>query len=175
MNALDILIFAIAAVGGVLGFARGALAQVGQIAALVVGILAARTLGGAACGLVHAESATAIACCYAAVFLAAYGITWLVAHMLRSAVRAVHLGIVDRLCGMAFKVLQWLFLLSLGLNVALMIYGDDAELRHPGKPWRAAVVELAPKVLGYFVDLRNFQLQQDVINETDTDTHETGK
>lgn len=153
--ALDILILAIVIVGGILGFKRGILSQVGSILAVLVGILAARMFGprvscifaGGEPGFVDLVSG------YGVVFLAAYLLVWLLAHMVRSVFRLVKFGFVDKLCGALFRIAEWLLLLSLALNFYILLTDRPGELINPAKPWREAVVQMAPAVLGYLSHL----------------------
>lgn len=154
--ALDILILVVVLVAAFLGFQRGILAQAGSIIAVLAGIVAARIFGpklsvffadGDVPGLVEQVSG------YGVAFILAYLLVWIVARMARSAFRAVKLGIVDKLAGAVFKIAEWVLILSLVLNFYLIITGGADSLRHPRKPWRAAVVDFAPQVLGYMVDM----------------------
>lgn len=157
MEALDILILLLLGVGAVLGFNRGLVAQAGQIAGLIGGILACRFFGHKALQvagpIVGEPGAVTTAIVYAILFVAAYFIVWFVARLLRSAVHTVHLGILDRLGGAIFKAALWALALSIVLNVYLLIAGNDAVLRKPDKPWRELVIDFAPAVLGYMADL----------------------
>ena len=156
MNAIDILILVIVAVGGVMGFSKGLLSQLGQIAAVVLGIISARFFGDTLTGLFAGNDApTALdsVCGYGVAFLAAYCLAWLVARMVRGVIHTVQLGILDRLGGAAFKIAQWGLILSLALNFYLLISGDDERLHDPGSPWRQATVDFAPAVLGYLSDI----------------------
>ncbi|MDO4320682.1 MAG: CvpA family protein [Bacteroidales bacterium] len=176
MVALDILILAIVAVGGAIGFSRGLLSQVGQIAAVIIGIILCRLFGQTLSDFFAGSddaSAYDYVAGYAIVFLIGYGITWLVARMLRQTVRAVRLGILDRIGGAAFKVAQWGLLLSLALNIVLLITGDEKGLRHPEKPWRAAAIDFAPAVLGYLGDITNFTHAKDV-NTSNSESSDNG-
>ncbi len=157
MSAIDILIIIIIAIGGFLGFSKGILAQLGQIAGLILGIIAARLFGPQVCEMFGEPTVTTVVASYAIVFLLGYGLTWLVVKMVRTAVRTVHLGILDRLAGAAFKIAEWVILLSLVLNVAMLVTHDDAELRRPDKPWREAVLDAAPKLLGYMYEIHDTQ------------------
>lgn len=155
MNAIDILILVIVAVGGVMGFSKGLLSQLGQIAAVVLGIISARFFGDTLTGLFAGNDApTALdsVCGYGVAFLTAYCLAWLVARMVRGVIHTVHLGILDRPGGAAFKIARGL-ILSLALNFYLLISGDDERLHAPGSPWRQATVDFAPAVLGYLSDI----------------------
>lgn len=168
--ALDIFILAIVVVGGILGYQRGLIAQAGAIIAVLAGIVAARMFGpelsqwfakDPAPGLVDIVSG------YGVVFVAAYLLVWLVARMVRTAFRTVKLGIVDRLAGALFRLGEWLLLLSLVLNFYIIITKGSDELRHPAKPWRAAVIDFAPTVLGYMVDLAQNNVDFSGVKTTD--------
>lgn len=150
--AIDILILAIVVVGGIIGFSKGIISQIGQIAALVAGIIAARIAGDTVAAAIAGSgdiSTLDYVSGYGLVFLAAYCLVWLVARMIHKVFHAVHLGIIDRLAGAAFKIAQWALMLSLALNFYLLIAGDDDRLHAPESPWREAVLSFAPATLGY--------------------------
>lgn len=167
MTAIDILILVIVAVGGVIGFSKGLLSQLGQIAAVIVGIVATRFLGEAITGIFtdsDTPSALETVCGYGVVFLVAYCLTWLVARMARGVIHTVHLGILDRLGGALFKIAQWGLILSLALNFYLLIIGDDERLHDSGSPWRQATVDFAPAVLGYLSEVAANNDTQQIVN-----------
>lgn len=154
--ALDILILIILIVAGAMGFAKGIISQAGQIVAVIAGIISARLLGQTVTDFFAGDGgATAIDTVggYGVAFLVAYGVAWLIFRMARGIFHAVHLGIIDRLAGAAFKILQWALMLSLAVNFYLLVSGDDTRLHDESKPWRGAVVKIAPVTLGYLSDL----------------------
>lgn len=156
MIAIDVIILVLLVVGGSIGFARGIVSQIGQIVAVVAGIICARMFGGeVAAWFGGADGPTTLesVCGYGLAFVGAYFLVWLVARMLRGAFHAVKLGIIDRLAGALFKIAQWALVLSLCLNVYLLVSGDDDRLHQPDKPWRQAMVDFAPAVLGYLSDI----------------------
>jgi len=158
MAAIDILILVVAGVAAAMGFARGIISQIGQIAGVIGGIIAARLFGEPlAAFFAGSEPPSAIdsVAGYVVVFLAAYFIVWLVARMLRGTVRVVHLGIIDRLAGAVFKAALWLLMLSMVLNFYIIVSGDDDSFHAPESPWRGAVVKFAPATLGYLADVAN--------------------
>lgn len=161
---IDILILAVIAVGGVIGFTRGLMVQLGSIVALVAGVVVARLLGPAVAGLWAGDS-TALdsAAAYGVAFLVGYVAAWLMARVLRKTVHTIHLGIIDRICGAVFKVLQWGLVLSLALNIYMLAAGGDCSLNESEKPWRRAAVDFAPAVLGYLADLNNHRDASGVI------------
>ncbi len=157
MTAIDILILVIVAVGGVMGFSKGLMSQAGQIAAVVLGIISARFFGDVLAMLFAgnggAPSAMDSVCGYGVAFLLAYCLAWLAARAVKGVIHTVHLGIIDRLGGAVFKIVQWGLILSLALNFYLLVSGDDEQLHDPESPWRQASVDFAPAVLGYLSEI----------------------
>ncbi len=154
--AIDILILVIVVVGGVIGFNKGIVSQVGQIAAIIAGVISARIFGQGLAELISGADvpgAVDTVSGYGVAFLAAYCLAWLVVRMIRTVFHTVHLGIVDRLAGAAFKIAQWSLLLSLAINFVLLVSGDDERLHNQGAPWREAMVKFAPATLGYLSDI----------------------
>lgn len=176
MSVPDILILAVLGVGAVLGFNRGIVMQLGQIVAVVAGIILSRLFGPELSGLLAggdgAGSAVNVVGGYVAVFVIGYGLALLVFRLIRTTVHGVKLGIVDRLAGALFKAAQWLLILSLALNVFFIVTGDEGEFRQPGKPWRAAAIDFAPALLGYLAEVGNFNTDKDV--ESDKDLRPSG-
>ena len=152
--AFDILIIVLVAVAGITGFIKGILGQAGQIAGVIAGVVSARLFGAMVTGW-FAESAgspTAFesVCGFTVAFLVAYLAVWLIVRALRAVVKALHLGIVDRLAGAVFKIGLWSLLLSIAINLYAAAT-NDVELLDgdPDRPWRTAIIRLAPVTLGY--------------------------
>lgn len=176
MSVPDILILAVLGVGAVLGFNRGIVMQLGQIVAVIAGIVLSRLFGpelsAVFAGGHGAESSVNYVCGYVTVFILGYGIALLLFRIIRSTVHGVKLGIIDRLAGAVFKAAQWLLILSLALNVYFLVTGDEGRFRQPGKPWRAAAVDFAPALLGYLAHAGNFDTDKDVKTDNDVPSAE---
>lgn len=114
------------------GYIKGLLAQIGQIAGLIIGILAARALAPTVLQMLiedaDAEPASVFTTviCYIFVFLAAYFSVVLIARVLKIVVRIVLLGFVDRLGGAIFKMIKWALILSLAYNLVAAISPQTA-------------------------------------------------
>ena len=150
--AVDILIIVAIAAGLVIGFVRGAIGQIALIVGVVAGIVAARLFGDNIARFFaggDAMSGLEATAGYAVAFIAAYLLAWIVVKVFRKTVHAVHLGILDRIAGALVKGFIWTLALSLVFNIYLLIKGNQHELDHPKKPWRAMVVRLAPATLGF--------------------------
>ena len=156
MTLLDFILLGIVVVAAVTGAMRGIVAQIGAIVALLAAILVCRFFGGTvANALVTAgcEHETVYrTLCYAAVFLGTYLLVWLVARLIGAAVSALHLRFVDRFAGAIFRVCEWLIIVSIVLNVYLAVCPDERASMCPAdKPWRGAVVKIAPTLEGYIM------------------------
>ncbi len=152
MSPFTIFVIILAAVAAVLGFRKGLIGQVGQILAVVGAIMACRMLAPQVvvwiCGSADAP-ATDTALCYALTFIVAYTVVLLAARVLRGAVGAVHLGLLDRIAGAAFKLCLWMLILSVMLNLwaAVAPASDITDTRR--HPERARLMAIAPAVCGY--------------------------
>lgn len=168
MEAIDIILLIVVVVGGFMGFSKGCVAQLGSIAALIAGVIAARLLGPTVVDYISdGSSIFDTVAGYALAFAVAYLAVFVISRILKLTINSLCLGIVDRLAGAAFKIFEWGLVLSLLLNVYLISIGDDAELCNPSKPWRKVVVDLAPTTLGYLTNLHNNQAMPSV----DTSKH----
>ena len=149
---IDILILVVVLGGAIYGFCRGIISQVGQVCALIAGIVLARIFGDSVARFFAGDGEIGFldyAAAYTIVFIGAFLLTWLIVRIFRKAVRDVKLGIVDRLAGAIFKSALWVFILSIILNIYLLIVQNPRGLDYPGRPWREAVVNFAPAVLGF--------------------------
>lgn len=150
--ALDILIAIVVAAGLIIGFTRGILGQIAGLVGIVCGIVAARLFGTRVAdflgGLAGSDTLDRVIG-YVLVFIAAYLLGWVITKVFKQAVHSLGLGIVDRIAGAIIKAAIYAFVLSIALNIYLIFKPDKHDLDAPGKPWRTAVVEFAPKVLGF--------------------------
>lgn len=154
MAITDIILLAIVIIAAVTGAMRGIVAQIGAIAALLAAIFVCRFFGGTvADALVNHgcdHEATLRVCCYALVFILTYFGVWLLARLFGAAVSAMHLRPFDRIAGAVFRMAEWLVLVSLALNIYFAFApGEETAFCSPTKPWRAAVVKIAPALAGY--------------------------
>lgn len=107
------------------GFIKGLLSQIGQIAGLIVGVLAARALTPSLLAMLRVdagvETASMIATvvCYFLVFLAGYFAIVMLARLVKLVVRVACLGTLDRIGGAVFKLIKWTIILSLTYNLAV--------------------------------------------------------
>lgn len=151
-HVLTIIFAAVLLYAAVSGWIKGLFGQIGQIAGLIIGVLASRALSPGLINMLDvdagAEKASTITAilCYILVFLAAYFIVVLVAKVLKIVVKAVALGFVDRLGGALFKMLKWMLILSLFYNLAVAIKVIDAPTVS-NNLFERIIYHSAPKVL----------------------------
>lgn len=147
----------------IVGWNKGAIKQIGSIAAVVLAVFAARILGPSAEGIVgnlmgvddpgqsswSDYSVTIVA--YAGVFAITWGVIWGMTRMLRTAIHLVHLGIVDRIAGAAFLAAKWMLVASIAVNI-MMIVQPDAAMLKASQGWQGAllagVADFAPWLWG---------------------------
>lgn len=167
--ALDILILVVAVGAFIMGFVKGILGQVGQIAGVIVGIAVSRIFGSTVAGwFASAGGPTAFetVCGYAVTFVVAFLGVWLLIRAVKAVINVLYLGFVDRLAGAIFNLILWCLMLSLAVNLYAVATNDVKLLDGDShKPWRTAVIRLAPVVLGYIgSDALNKISTEDVFN-----------
>lgn len=157
MNVLDIIIFIIVIGAGIYGWRRGALRQLGRLAGIVAGIIVCRVFGHK---IVYAfispadSESTKLLCTgliYVLLFILVYLAVSFMARTLKSVTYKLCLAPVDRICGVIFSVLEWVFFFSLLLNLWFSFF-PDSNIYDKDRPWRAKVVSFAPEVLASAAD-----------------------
>lgn len=148
-----LIIFAVVTLYAVItGFMKGLLSQIGQIAGLIIGILASRALTPGLLAMLSVDASAEPASmfttvlCYILVYLAAYFSVVLVARLLKLVVRVACLGVLDRLGGAVFKFLKWLLIMSLAYNLLVTAY-PAASPGNAGGFIEKTVCGFAPAVL----------------------------
>lgn len=151
MTPFNMFLLLVVVVAAALGFRSGIIKQAGAIAAIIIGIIVCRMFGNQATAwvqnIVTADNTSPLVTsvlAYAGLFIITYFVVTLLAGFLHRVVHAVHLGAVDRLCGAAFKVLLWCFVLSIALNVWAAFVPES----RPDGVWAQRVEALAPMVMG---------------------------
>lgn len=160
MPLIDIALLIVFAAAAITGYRKGFIAQASSLAAIIVAVIACRTLGPAVTDIIMPGgedetspmprySAAAIA--YCGVYLVAYYGVILVARLLKLVTHTLFLGPLDRMGGAVVSILKWGLAVSLAFNLYLAIWPDGKLLSSStiaeGRPveW---IVGLAPKALG---------------------------
>lgn len=147
----------------VVGWHKGAIRQIGSIAAVVGALVVCRSFGhlvvpmvGDWLGVNEAGqsawsdySATMLA--YAGLFMASWLVVWLLTRMIHQAINLVHLGIINSIGGSIFLVAKWALVASVILNL-LKVVQPDAAIFHNLTGWQAwltgVVSDFAPWLWG---------------------------
>ncbi|MBZ5587700.1 MAG: CvpA family protein [Acidobacteriia bacterium] len=135
---MDLLIVLVVGGCAVLGMMWGAVRMATLVAAIAAGVLAGRWAGPGAAQLVGgttAQSGSGRTLAIAAVALAAAILVWLAGKGLRRALKALHLGWVDRLAGLVAGAGAAALVLALLLGLAAM--GGHG----PSSPWATRLAQ----------------------------------
>lgn len=166
MSAIDILILVVLAAAAFFGYTKGAVRQIGSVAGVVVGYIAAKALGaraGIALLMPQADAeaeATADAATAAAastmtqpvaeilgsviVFTAAFIAVYIIARVLRGAVSMAGLGPLDSLAGAVLSAAKWFLAVSIVLNLLVHL--------SPGNSFTASSRLLGGQALKWIID-----------------------
>jgi membrane protein required for colicin V production len=131
VTAFDFTVLALIGASVLLGLWRGVASEVLALAAWVAGFFAARYFGHEAGGLLAtwiADPALSMAAGFAAVFLAVLVVFALGRFVVSLLLRAVGLGLLDRLLGGVFGIVRGVFMV-----LAAVLVGGMTSL--PKEPW----------------------------------------
>ncbi|MCM1484524.1 MAG: CvpA family protein [Muribaculaceae bacterium] len=164
MNAIVILILIVLAGSLFMGFHRGIVKEVGSLCGMVIGLLVCRIFGSqatdAAASVLGVEPGALGFSLYTAavvgrgvLFLLVWLGVYFLTRLLRSAIHAVRLGILDRVIGAVFCCVKWNVVLSLVLNL-IHIVAPAAGMWSPasGKSLIDAWLAFAPWLFGAISD-----------------------
>ncbi len=156
MSLIDLLLIIFIVTALVTGAIKGVVCQIGTIVAFVLGLLVCRGFGPqVASYIVPAESPYTQAwtwTVYFVLFLLVFlGVT-LLARMLHTTFANLKLNFINRLAGALLRATIWIISLSLLLNIAFAVLPDYKEKFCAGKPWRTAIVDAAPHLIGYIAN-----------------------
>jgi uncharacterized membrane protein required for colicin V production len=153
MTLLDIVILVLVVGGGFFGWHRRFTGQLGSIAGLLLGMILCRMFAPSIIEHFNQPDDTVqtrllhTVLTYLLIGAGSYLGVRVAIYMVRSMLRALHLGIIDRVAGAVFSVFQWLLGLSVVLNVWLAVF-PDSDLRTDNQGAVDAVLTLAPTVFG---------------------------
>ena len=162
MSITDIVILVIFAGAVVYGFWKGIIAQIGSVAAVILGIVACRLFGDEATELTATllpelaqNPDTARYACSVignvVLFLLVYLTVKLLASLIKKVASALLLGFIDKILGSAFCIFKWFLVVSIVLNIWCLIFPDTGIVKSStlaGGKAIGAIVELAPAILG---------------------------
>lgn len=152
---LAVILAIVLAAAAVVGWNKGAIAQIGSIAAIVGALIVCRSFGPVVVPLVErwlgvaetGQSAwsdySAAVLGYAALFMIAWLLVWMLTRMIRRAIHLVHLGVIDRAAGSVFLMAKWVLVGSIVLNLLKVVDPDAAIFTpHAGAPaWQGPLLD----------------------------------
>ena len=144
MNAATIM--TVILVGGTIGMAiygayRGAIRQIGSVAAFLLGFLAAKLFSGRITALFEWPQMLSYVLVFVAVFIAVV----FLARILRFTVKMLLLGPIDRLIGLLIGAAKWMLFASLFINLVWACGFHPDCLNVPAAHW---IGRFAPKLFG---------------------------
>lgn len=144
MNAATVV--TIILVGGAIAMAlygayRGAIRQIGSVAAFLLGFLAAKLFSGRITELFEWPQMLSYVLVFVAVFIAVV----FLARILRFTVKMLLLGPIDRLIGLLIGAAKWMLFASLFLNLVWACGFHPECLDTPAAYW---IGRFAPKLFG---------------------------
>ncbi|MCH5347291.1 MAG: CvpA family protein [Muribaculaceae bacterium] len=162
MSFIDILILIVFIAAVCYGLKLGLIRQLGSIAGLILGLIAARLFGDAVADIYGAfvpesfgtESVRLYTCSIlgrVTVLVLVYAIVVLVARGLKKVFHSLLLGPVDRALGVVLALVQWFLGLSLVLNIFAALFPSVALSEHSqlaGGLALQAVMAVAPTLFG---------------------------
>lgn len=128
MQTLDIIVLAILVIMTIIGLVRGLVRQLGDLVALVAGVIGANLWGKGFTAWIEAHTEWSLIICqilaYIALFLAIYLSIRLIAHFIKALSQLVRLGWLDSIAGGIFSAFKTILFISLLLNLAMAILPD---------------------------------------------------
>ena len=159
MQIADIIMLALVSIMTVWGMVRGIVRQVGDLAALILGIVCSNLWGGMlVIRLLEYTDWSMIVCqfiAYLAIFLVVYLGVCIIAGCIQSLTQLVRLGWIDSILGGLFGAFKTILFVSLILNIAMFVFEDADVWKSPELTQSVCyetVRSFAPQVLHYIYE-----------------------
>ena len=141
-------IVSIILIGGTIAMAiyggyRGAIRQIGTVAAFLLGFLASKLFAGQLTAIFEWHPMIS----YALIFTAVFITVMILARILRFTVKMLLLGPVDRLLGLLIGAAEWMLFASLVINLIWALDFHPDCFSSPTAQW---IGRFAPKLFCYF-------------------------
>ncbi len=125
MNYVDLIIILAVAIGALYGIIKGVICQLGSLCGFILGIVLSRLFGEEFSAILQNSfdmpTAVSDVVAHILLFVAGYVACVLVVKLIRRFVHWVTMGWIDRLAGMLFGAVKWLFVLSLVFNLIHLV------------------------------------------------------
>ena len=127
MNSIDILVSVVLLLNALLGAIHGFTYQAFRLGGLILAFVGShrygRPLGDAAASWIPMEGSARALLAYAALFVAIYGLVWLISHRFRRVLERARLVGADRSLGFLLGLFKGLVFVALGFQVVLVFVG----------------------------------------------------
>ncbi|MBQ5751127.1 MAG: CvpA family protein [Bacteroidaceae bacterium] len=128
MQIVDIIMLGLVVLMTVWGMVRGIVRQIGDLAALILGVVGANLWGGSIATLLVERTEWSLLLCqilaYVGVFLSIYLTIRIVAGCIKSITQLVRLGWIDSIAGGLFGAFKTILFVSLLLNLTMLVTKD---------------------------------------------------
>lgn len=132
---VDIIMLVLVVLMTIWGMVRGIVRQIGDLAALILGVVGANLWGGAITLWLNGRTEWSVLVCqivaYIGLFLVIYIAVRIVASFIKSLTQLVRLGWIDSLAGGLFGAFKTILIVSVLLNVAMLASKDSEIWRSP--------------------------------------------
>ncbi len=132
MDLVNLILLALGLAGAVTGWIKGFIGQAGALAGFVLGILACRLHGDEFTAWLSPTVAPdggneflITAGCNIVLFIIVYIVVLIASHVLRSLVKVVCLGLIDRVAGVIFGIVKWWLLAGVVLTLWAVLNPDS--------------------------------------------------
>lgn len=155
LQVIDYIVLVLMIVMVIWGFVRGIVCQIGDLAALVLGIICSHVWGGTCAAWLQAHTSwEAVACsviAYIGLFLLIYLTIRIMASFIKSLTKLVRLGWMDSVCGAFFGAFKLLLFASMIVNALLWI-APHASWWHDASFERSVSYPLIRDLLPWLLD-----------------------
>lgn len=128
MQIVDIIMLGLVVLMTIWGMVRGIVRQIGDLAALILGVIGANLWGGNMATILAKHTEWSLILCqilaYIGVFIAIYLTIRIVAGCIKSLTQLVRLGWIDSIAGGLFGAFKTILFVSLLLNLTMLITKD---------------------------------------------------
>lgn len=166
----EVICLLVVLAGIVFGYKRGILVQLGKFAGILGGIIFCNVFANSLAEKFYSEydEPTDVllvhVMAYVIIFIASYIVGSCFGSVFNKLTRKVHLGIIDKLAGAIFNVLEYLLALSIFFNVWVSLF-PDSKIHEDMEGTKAFVFDFAPTILGSETVSEFFNSMQDVTDK----------
>lgn len=158
MSILDILILVVLFGGLAYGFHKGLVTQLGSLGGVILGVIVCQLLGTSVADFAQqlfSPSYTTRVVSVILLFIIVYVAVRLIARLINTVFKTLHLKVFDRIAGALFVAFKWMLVLSFLLNLYATFFSAgniQAKSSLANGNVIQAVLDIAPNTLGWVRD-----------------------